>query len=91
MAQINDGINKGIDFKEKVAFELSFFMSELKKTVIDAIGIRWIFEDGLSKIWSAIAVMILLYVRWMIKLAILVYGTLLIMAWLFPHSGAKFW
>ena len=82
---------KGRDFKENVAFELSFFMNKLKETIIEAIGIGWIFEDGLSKIWSVIAVLILWYVRWMIKLAIFIYGALLITAWLCPHSGAKFW
>jgi hypothetical protein len=91
MAEINEGINKGTDFREKVAFEFFFFMNKLKKTVIDAIGIGWIFENGLSKFWSAMAVMILWYVRWMIKLAIFIYGALLITAWLCPHSGAKFW
>ena len=91
MAEINEGINKGTDFREKVAFEFFFFMNKLKETVVDAIGIGWIFENGLSKIWSAMAVMILWYVRWMIKLAIFIYGALLITAWLCPHSGAKFW
>ena len=91
MAEINDGINQGTDFREKVAFEFFFFMNKLKETVIDAIGIEWIFENGLSKVWSAMAVMILWYVRWMIKLAIFIYGALLITAWLCPHSGAKFW
>lgn len=82
---------KGRDFKEKVAFELSFFMNKLKETIIEASGIGWVFEDGLSKILSVIAVMILWYVRWMIKLGIFIYGALLITAWLCPHSGAKFW
>jgi hypothetical protein len=91
MAEINDGINQGTDFREKVAFEFFFFMNKLKETVIDAIGIEWIFENGLSKVWSAMAVMILWYVRWMIKLAIFIYGALLITAWVCPHSGAKFW
>ena len=85
----NDDKN-GMDFKDKVAFEWAFFMNKLKETVIDAIGIRWVFEDGLSKLWSAIAVMILWYVRWMIKMAIFIYGALFI-TWLFcSHSGAKF-
>ena len=57
MAEINDGINQGTDFREKVAFEFFFFMNKLKETVIDAIGIEWIFENGLSKVWSAMAVM----------------------------------
>jgi hypothetical protein len=91
MAPTNGCINGQADFKEKVAVELTFFMDQLKETVIDAIGIGWIFEDGLSKIWSVIAVMILWYVRWMIKLAIFIYGALLITAWLCPNSGAKFW
>ena len=59
MAEINGGINKGTNFREGLTFELSFFMSQLKETVIDAIGIGWIFENGLSNIWSAIAVMFL--------------------------------
>ena len=91
MAEINDGINQGTDFREKAEFELSFFMSRLKGTVTDAIGIGWIFENGLSKFWSAIAVMILWYVRWMIKLGIFVYALLFITALMCPHSGAKFW
>ena len=91
MARINGGINMEPGFKEKVAFELSFFMGQLKETIIDAVGIGWIFEDGLSKIWSVIAVMILWYVRWTIKMAIFICGALFITAWLCPHSGAKFW
>lgn len=91
MAQTNDYINKSPDFKENVAFNLSFFMSQLKETVIDAVGIGWLFEDGLSNIWSAIVVVVLWYVRWMIKMGIFIYGALLITAWLCPHSGAKFW
>jgi uncharacterized protein YsxB (DUF464 family) len=82
---------KGSDLKEKVAFELSFFMKKLKETVVDAIGIKWFFEDGLSMVCSGISVMILWYVRWMIMMAIFVYGALIITAWLCPHSGAKFW
>ena len=62
--------------------------TQLKETVIDAIGIGWIFEDGLSKIWSVIAVMILWYVRWSIKLLIFIYGALFITALIFPHSGS---
>ena len=87
---LENGDKNSMDFKEKVAFEWAFFMNKLKETVIDAIGIRWVFEDGLSKLWGAIAVMILWYVRWMIKLAIFIYGALFI-TWLFcSHSGAKF-
>ena len=85
----NDDKN-GMDFKEKVAFEWAFFMNKLKETVIDAIGIRWVFEDGLSKLWGAIAVMILWCVRWMIKMAIFIYGALFITWLLCSHSGAKF-
>jgi len=91
MAQTNDYINKSTDFRENVAFNLSFFMSQLKETVINAVGIGWLFEDGLSNIWSAIVVVVLWYVRWMIKMGIFIYGALLITAWLCPHSGAKFW
>lgn len=91
MAQTNDYINKNADLKENVTFHLSFFMSQLKETIIDAVGIGWLFEDGLSNIWSAIVVMLLWYVRWMIRMGIFIYGALLITAWLCPHSGAKFW
>ena len=91
MAEINENINKGTSFREGLAFELSFFMSQLKETVIDAVGIGWLFENGLSKIWPVIAVVTLWYVRWTIKLAIFIYGALFITALMFPHSGAKFW
>jgi len=87
MATIQDGIQKR-DFKADLAFEVSFFMERLKEAVIDAIGIGWIFEDGLSKIWSVIAVMILWYIRWMIKFAIFIYGALFITALMFPHSAS---
>lgn len=79
------------DLKADLDLEVSFFMGKLKETVIDAVGIGWIFEDGLSKAWNLIAVLILLYVRWTIKLAIFILVALLITAWLCPHSGAKFW
>ena len=91
MVRIDDCINKETGLKEKLAFELSFFMSQLKETVIDAIGIGWIFEDGFSKVRNVIAVLLLIYVRWWIKLAIFIYGLLFITSWIFPHSGAKFW
>lgn len=91
MALINGCIDKETGFKEKAALELSFFMGQLKETIIDAVGIGWIFENGLSKIWTVIAVVILWYVRWTIKLAIFIYGALFITALMFPHSGAKFW
>jgi hypothetical protein len=76
------------DLKADLAFEASFFMERLKETVIDAIGIGWIFEDGLSKIWSVISCLVLLYVRWWIKLAIFIYGALFITALVFPHSSS---
>lgn len=91
MVRIDDCINKKTGLKEKLAFELSFFMSQLKETVIDAAGIGWIFEDGFSKVRNVIAVLLLIYVRWWIKLAIFIYGLLFITSWIFPHSGAKFW
>ena len=91
MALINGCINKETGFKEKAVFEFSFFIGQLRETIIDAVGIGLIFEDGLSKIWSVIAGMILWYVRWMIKMAIFIYGVLFVTAWLCPHSGAKFW
>ena len=75
------------DLKADLEFEVSFFMGKLKETVIDAIGIGWIFEDGLSKARNLIAVLILFYIRWMIKMGIFIYAALFITSWLCPHSG----
>ena len=75
------------DLKADLEFEVSFFMGKLKETVIDAIGIGWIFEDGLSKVRNLIAVLILFYIRWMIKMGIFIYAALFITSWLCPHSG----
>ena len=91
MAEINEGANKGTDFREKVAFELSYFMSELKETVIDAIGIRWIFDNGLSKIRVVIVWLFLFWLRWMIKISIFILVTYWIVASLWPHGAAKLW
>ena len=90
MVRIDDCINKETGLKEKLEFELSFFMSQLKETVINASGIGWLFEEGFSKVRNVIAVLFLIYIRWWIKLAIFIYGLLFITSWIFPHSGNKF-
>ena len=91
MSQLNDYINKGTYLKESATSDLTFFGSQLKETVINAVGIGWLMEDGLSNIKAAVTVFVLWYVRWMIKMAIFIYGALLLTDWLCPHSGAKFW
>src|SRR5208282_5600444 len=86
---LENGNKKGRDFKEKVVFDLAFFLSQLKETVVDAIGIGWIFEnESLKKICDVIASLVLVYVRWWIKLAIFIGVIYLIVAVVFPHSGA---
>lgn len=85
MAIENEG-KKGWDFKEK----LVDLLDEIIETVKDATGLNWILDDGLNKIWNVIAVLILCYIRWWIKLAIFIGIIYLIVALMFPHSGTKF-
>ncbi len=91
MAEINEGANKGTDFKERIASELSSLIENIKETVIDAIGIGWIFDNGLSKIRDVIVWLFLFWLRWMIKLTIFILVTYWIVASLWPHGAAKLW
>ncbi len=83
MVRIDDCINKETGVKEKLSFELSFFMDQLKETVIDSAGIGWIFEDGFSKVRNVIAVLILIYVRWWIRLFIFCVAALFVGKFIF--------
>ena len=86
MAIGNDG-KEGWDFKGKM-LEL---VREIIETVKDATGLNWMLDDGLNKVWDVVVVLILWYIRCLIKLGIFICVVLLIMAFLFPHSGAKSW
>ena len=91
MTEMNSSLKKGTELKEKAVFDLPFFLSQLKETVVNAIGIGWIFEnESLKKICDVIASLVLVYVRWWIKLAIFIGVIYLIIAVVFPHSGTKF-
>ena len=80
MAEMNSSINKGTNSKENAVFDLSFFLRQLKETVISALGIGWIFEDGATKLSNGVAAVVLVYVRWWIKLAVFIGVVYLVLA-----------
>ncbi len=91
MTEMNSCLKKATELKEKAVFDWRFFLSQLKETVVNAVGIGWIFEnESLKKICDVIASLVLVYVRWWIKLAIFIGVIYLIIAVVFPHSGTKF-
>jgi hypothetical protein len=80
MAEMNSSVNKGTNCKENAVFDLPFFLRQLKETVISALGIGWIYEDGAAKISNGVAAVVLVYVRWWIKLAVFIGAIYLILA-----------
>ena len=86
MAIGNDS-KKGWDLKGRM-FEL---VHEIIETIKDSTGVNWMLDNGLNKMWDVVVVLILWYIRCLIKLGIFICVAMLIMALLFPHSGAKFW
>jgi hypothetical protein len=86
MAKRNDS-KIGWDLKGKM-FEL---VHEIIETIKDSTGVNWMLDNGLNKMWDVVVVLILWYIRCLIKLGIFICVVLLIMALLFPHSSAKFW
>lgn len=80
MAEMNSSINKGTNCKENAVSESPFFLRQLKETVISALGISWISENAVTKISNGAAGVVLVYVRWWIKLAVFIGAIFLVLA-----------
>jgi hypothetical protein len=80
MAEMNSSVNKGTNCKENAVFDLPFFLRQLKETVISALGIGWISEDRATKVSNVAAGVVLVYVRWWIKLAVFIGAIFLVLA-----------
>ena len=88
---LENGEKKGGDLKEKLAYELTYLWERIKENVVDAAGIGWIFDKGLSKLWDVVVFLVITYIRWWIKIAIFI-AFLYCLGWvMFPHSMGKLW